>query len=55
MPFAYRGYTDIAKPLLRGDGRSGCVSWSVANNKHFYSDEGALGEPIVQAVPPANA
>ncbi len=55
MPFAYRGYADIAKPLLHGDGRSGCVSWSVANNKYFYSDEAAPGEPIVQAVPSAKA
>lgn len=52
-PFAYRGYADIAKPLLRGDGRSGCVSWSVPDNKHFYSDEVAPGEPIVQPAPSA--
>lgn len=46
-PFAYRGYADIAKPMLRTDGRSGCVSWSVANNRHLYADEVGPGESLV--------
>ena len=52
-PFAYRGYAEIAKPMLRGDGRSGCVSWSVANQKHLYADEAAPGQPLVQTLEPA--
>ncbi len=47
-PYSYRGYADIAKPMLRSDGRTGCISWSVANQKHLYTDEVAPGEPIVQ-------
>lgn len=47
-PFAHKGYADIARPFLRTDGRSGCVSWSVANQKHLYPDEVAPGEALVQ-------
>jgi hypothetical protein len=37
-PYAHRGYTDIAKPLLRRDGRSGCIDWTTKETK-LYADE----------------
>lgn len=51
-PYAHRGYQEIARPLLRADGRTGCVSWSIANNRHLYADEAAPGEPLVQPATP---
>jgi len=37
-PYAHRGYADLAKPLLRRDGRTGCVNW-VSGEKLPYQDE----------------
>lgn len=45
-PFAHRGYADIAKPYVRADGRSGCVSWSDDQHAFLYPDE-ANGGPLV--------
>lgn len=45
-PFAHRGYREIATPMLRGDGRSGCVSWSGPKTKMLYADEVAPGESL---------
>ena len=37
-PYSYRGYADIAQPLLRRDGRTGCVDW-VTKEQLVYADE----------------
>lgn len=37
-PYAYKGYSEIAKPLLRRDGRTGCVDWT-SGAPNVYSDE----------------
>lgn len=51
-PFAHRGYEDIARPHLRLDGRSGCVSWSTDRHAFRYPDE-AGGGPLVMERPAA--
>lgn len=45
-PFAHRGYADIAKPHVRKDGKTGCVSWSTDQHVFLYPDE-ANGGPLV--------
>ncbi len=37
-PYAHHGYTDVTRPLLRRDGRTGCVNWTT-NEKLPYQDE----------------
>lgn len=46
-PYAHRGVRDIAQPMLRRDGRSGCVSWSKPNGRNLYADEVAATETVV--------
>ncbi len=41
-PYSHRGYADIAKPLLRRDGRTGCIDWTT-REKLPYSDEAQAG------------
>ncbi|MCF3649901.1 phytanoyl-CoA dioxygenase family protein [Synoicihabitans lomoniglobus] len=36
-PYAHRGYEKITQPMLRPDGRSGCISWSQSGNVNEYS------------------
>lgn len=38
-PYAHHGYPDLARPLLRNDGRSGCMSWTKQNQRNLYADE----------------
>ncbi|BET66941.1 hypothetical protein ASA1KI_18590 [Opitutales bacterium ASA1] len=37
-PYAHHGYADVSRPLLRRDGRSGCVDWTT-NEPLPYDDE----------------
>ena len=38
-PYAHRGYASIAEPMIRPDGRSGCVTWGVEGEKRVYHDD----------------
>ena len=35
-PYAHHGYTDIARPLIRPDGRSGCVNWTNGESRDYH-------------------
>ncbi len=37
-PYAHRGYSEIATPLLRRDGRTGCVSWASGERLPFKDE-----------------
>jgi len=39
-PYSYRGYADLAKPLLRSDGRSGCVDWVTREKRNYRTEDG---------------
>ncbi len=47
-PYAHHGYPDIATPLLRRDGRSGCINWTNRQQKNLYADEVPPGAPLTQ-------